>query len=143
MADHGRSWFVGAIFVMSVATYALAVYIGDVLDFFRWPPRRLGGRGKKARSEDPPNIWRLLWHCGETIFNWLGHIDKENTHSSRPSTGDEKPEEKGQSSQSSKNEQKSMEEGKAIHLSNETIIVEEQTSKKPGFRLPWPRKREG
>lgn len=148
MADHGRSWFVGAIFIISVATYTLAVYIGNVLDFFRWPPRRLGGGGKKARSEDPPNVWRFLRHCGEAIFNRRGDVDKENTDPSRPSTGDEKPEEKDQSSktpqssqvsQSSKNEQKSMEEGRL----NEPDLVEGQTSKKPRFKLPWPRKPEG
>jgi len=132
MAGHGRSWFVGAIFIMSVITYTLAVYIGNVLDFFRWPPRRLGGGGKKARSEDPPNVWRLL---GKAIFGRTDDVDKEITDSSRPPTDDEKPEEKDQSSQSSqvsqssKNEQKDMEEGKATCLSNETELVEGQTSK--------------
>jgi hypothetical protein len=139
MADHGRSWFIGAIFVMSVATYTLAVYIGNFLDFFRWPPRRLGGGGKKGPPEDPPNVWRLLWQSGETVFNWLGHTDKGNRDSSPPSTDDGKPEEKGQGSQ---NEQRSMEEGKAICLSNGTSLGKEQTSKKPGFRLSWPRKPE-
>jgi hypothetical protein len=146
MADHGRSWFVGAIFIMSVATYIFAVYIGNVLDFFRWPPRRLGGGGKKARSEDPPNVWRLLWHCGEATFSWLRDVGRGNTDSSRPSTDDEKPEEIDQSSQvsqRSKNEQKLMEDGKANCLLKETDLVEEQASKKPRFRLSWPRKSEG
>jgi hypothetical protein len=94
MADHGRSWFVGAIFIMSVATYALAVYIGNVLDFIRWPPRRIGRGGKKTHSRDPLNVWTLLWHFGKAIFNWPDDDNKEKTDS--PSTEKETPVEKDQ-----------------------------------------------
>jgi hypothetical protein len=151
MADHGRSWFVGAIFIMSVATYALAVYIGNVLDFIRWPPRRIGGGGKKPHSENPPNVWTLLWNFGKAIFNWTDDDDNEKTDS--PSIEKEKPVEKDQSSQSaktpqnsealpsskvsqsSKNESKIVEEGRA----NEHDLVNGLTSKKPVFRLAWLR----
>jgi hypothetical protein len=29
----GRGWFLGAIFIVSAATYLLAIYIGDILAF--------------------------------------------------------------------------------------------------------------
>jgi hypothetical protein len=99
MADHGRSWFVGAILIMSVATYTLAVYIGNVLNFLRWSPRRLGGGGKNARPEGPPNVWRFLQHGGKAIFDSPSHVDKGNTDFSQLSTDDEKSEGKDQSSQ--------------------------------------------
>jgi hypothetical protein len=155
MADHGRSWFVGAIFIMSVATYALAVYIGNVLDFIRWPPRRIGRGGKKTHSRDPLNVWTLLWHFGKAIFNWPDDDNKEKTDS--PSTEKETPVEKDQSSQStktsqnstalpssqvsqsSKNESKIVEEGRA----NEHDLANGRALKKHGVKLPWRRKSEG
>jgi hypothetical protein len=68
MADHGRSWFVGAILILSITTYTLAVYIGNVLDFFRIPPPKAGG-GKKMRSQDPPNLWKGIWIGGKWCWN--------------------------------------------------------------------------
>jgi hypothetical protein len=67
MADHGRSWFVGAIFIISFFTYTLAVYIGAVLNFlqafFRYPPPPPAGGGESNRkkadpNKTPPNFWR-------------------------------------------------------------------------------------
>jgi hypothetical protein len=68
MADHGRSWFVGAIFIISFFTYGLAVYIGAILgflkNFFKIPPELRPGAEEKNKKKTghgvPLNIWRPL-----------------------------------------------------------------------------------
>jgi len=35
MADHGRSWFIINIIIISAFTYVLALYIGSVLEFLK------------------------------------------------------------------------------------------------------------
>ncbi|KAN0122857.1 hypothetical protein V8E51_001183 [Hyaloscypha variabilis] len=35
MADHGRSWFIFNIIIISAFTYVLALYIGSVLEFLK------------------------------------------------------------------------------------------------------------
>jgi hypothetical protein len=67
MANHGRSWFVGAIFIISFFTYLLAVFIGSILEFlknfFKIPPElRQGAEENKKTpgSEEFPNLWRPL-----------------------------------------------------------------------------------
>jgi len=116
MSRHGRSWFVGAIFIMSLATYILAIFIGNVLDFFRYPPPRPGGVGKKPRSENPPNIWKwiylpqflhLLGLGLHAFFHRLHQAIKENTD---PNWQDEN--QKGQAPVSN-NVQRLEEEGQA------------------------------
>lgn len=79
MADHGRSWFVGTIFIISLFTYALAIYIGTVLEFlknfFKYPPPKPGGeakRKKKIGHEVPPNLWKGLGDGYKWMKkNWL------------------------------------------------------------------------
>ncbi len=123
MSRHGRAWFVGAIFIMSVSTYILAVYIGNVLDFFKYPPPP-GGRGKKPRSENPPNLWK--WLC--LVFDTISRLFQvsERNKASQPTR--EKPKDKDQGLQ---NEQKSMEEGKANGTTAETRSIDDPTSKRP------------
>jgi hypothetical protein len=126
MSIHGRSWFVGAIFILSVATYVLAIFIGNVLDFFRYPPPRPGEVGKKPRSENPPNIWKwiylpqflhLLGQGFRAIGHWLLQIIAENTD---PNWPDKKPEEP---TPILTNDERSMEEGKAKVMTVETKSV--------------------
>jgi hypothetical protein len=126
MGRHGRAWFIGAIFIMSVATYVLAVYIGsflsflaflavyigNVFDFFKYPSPP-GGRGKKPRSENPPNLWK-----------WLCPVDQNKA--SQPTLGGPKDKDQG-----SQNEQKSMEEGKANGTLVEARSIDDPTSKRP------------
>ncbi|PMD50945.1 uncharacterized protein K444DRAFT_221860 [Hyaloscypha bicolor E] len=88
MADHGRSWFIGAIFIISFFTYTLAVYIGAILNyigavlnivlnplqaFFRYPPPPpAGGESKRKKAgpnKNPPNFWR---DSGiQFVFRWM------------------------------------------------------------------------
>ncbi len=84
MARHGRSWFVGAIFIMSVSTYVLAVYIGNVLDFFKYPPPQPGGRGKKS----PRNELEAM-EQGEVK---LVHGSSTESHSNNDPTSKKQPE---------------------------------------------------
>jgi len=128
MALRGRSWFVGAIVMLSVATYILAIFIGNVLDFFRYPPPRPGGVGKKPRSENPPNVWkwihlpdfiRLLRQGFRATGHWLVEIIEENTD---PNWPDKQPLPEA-SAPIVTNEERSMEEGKAKVMTAETTSV--------------------
>jgi hypothetical protein len=70
MIDHGRSWFVGAIFIISCFTYTLAVYIGNVLAFLKIPARKKNnkkGNKEKIGPREPPNLWRGLGF----VLNWM------------------------------------------------------------------------
>ena len=70
MIDHGRSWFVGAIFIISCFTYTLAVYIGNVLAFLKIPAREKSnkeGNKEKIGPLEPPNLWRGL----DFVLNWM------------------------------------------------------------------------
>lgn len=70
MIDHGRSWFVGAIFIISCFTYTLAVYIGNVLAFLKIPARKKSnkkGNKEKIGPREPPNLWRGLGF----VLNWM------------------------------------------------------------------------
>jgi hypothetical protein len=99
MEDHGRSWFVGAIFLISFFTYGLAVYIGAVLgflkNFFKIPQDLRPGdeekkNKKKVGPEEPLNLWRglapsLIW----IKQNWVvgdfkqkeGEVQEDNSKS--------------------------------------------------------------
>jgi len=88
MADHGRSWFVGAIFLISFFTYTLAVYIGAILkflqNFFQYPAPVPGGKSKSKKKDPnklPLNFWRetgvergLIW----MKKNWFHGDRQEN-----------------------------------------------------------------
>jgi len=140
---------------MSIATYLLAIFIGNILDFIRYPPRRLGGGGKKPRSADPLNIWTLLGSFFKAIFNWPAD-DVNPKENDGKHTQEKNPEARDQSSQSvktlqglqvssqgSKNEQRLQEEGKVDCILQETDgDGTEPKSKK--FRIPLllSRKRE-
>jgi hypothetical protein len=77
----GIGWFVGAIFLLAFATYMMAYYIHDVLQFFKYPPpprdpilepekekpnkvktQDLGNQAAVVEEDDPKppplNIWR-------------------------------------------------------------------------------------
>jgi hypothetical protein len=138
MEHHGRSWFVGAIFILAVATYTLAIFIGNVLDFFRYPPPQPGAVGKKPRPENPPNIWKWIWlpqfldllgqgfhkifnRLGlgfHAIVNWLLQTEEEDPN---PNSPHEKPENQAPVPT---NEEKSMEEGKAKVMTAKTKSVQ-------------------
>ncbi len=124
---------------MSVATYALAAYVGNVLDFFRYPPRRPGGGGKKYRSEDRPNIWRGLGRSRRAILKWLLDVYKEiAAPNSPPTTGNFEVK-----VQSTQNEQKPVEEeSKSNGISTEAVPSDEPTPKRK-YNLPWLRKSRG
>jgi len=125
MSRHGRSWFVGAIFIMSVATYTLAIYIGKVLGLFRSLSRFFRnrsircGRWKKphsqnSRTEKPLNIWKWLCTVFDTIPHWLHQaFDRRKVSEAVPRDNDEIP----------RNNQKSMEEGKANGMSVENHSI--------------------
>jgi hypothetical protein len=34
----GVKWFIGGIFTLSGATYLMALFIGDIMNFFKYPP---------------------------------------------------------------------------------------------------------
>jgi len=88
----GIGWFVGAIFLLSLATYLMAFFIHDVMRFFTWPPplprepllesdRKKAHKIKTTFWEDkddipappvtepkaPPNIWRYLSEFRESL----------------------------------------------------------------------------
>jgi hypothetical protein len=70
MINHGRGWFVGAIFVISCFTYTLAIYIGNVLAFLKIPARNKSnkkGNKEKIGPQEPPNLWRGL----DFVLNWM------------------------------------------------------------------------
>ncbi|KAE9364857.1 hypothetical protein N431DRAFT_474422 [Stipitochalara longipes BDJ] len=81
----GISWFVGAIFLLSLATYLMAFFVHDIMRFFTYPPPQpreplLEPERKKAHKikttfwedkddipalpvtepQPPPNIWRYI-----------------------------------------------------------------------------------
>ncbi len=55
----GRNWFIGAIFVLSIATYIMAVYIQGILDFLKYPPPSDDDH-KHSDAQSKPNIWRWV-----------------------------------------------------------------------------------
>ncbi|KAI8634080.1 hypothetical protein F5Y19DRAFT_487609 [Xylariaceae sp. FL1651] len=57
----GKGWFVGAIFIMSAATYTVAVWLGDIIRFFESPNKP----HTPGRKRDPPNLWKLLTYYQE------------------------------------------------------------------------------
>jgi hypothetical protein len=82
MINHGRSWFVGAIFIISFFTYTLAIYIGNVLAFLKIPAREKGnkkGNKEKIGPQEPPNLWRGLGFVLKWMKrNWLEGSFREN-----------------------------------------------------------------
>jgi hypothetical protein len=70
MINHGRFWFVGAIFIISCFTYILAIYIGNVLAFLKIPAREKShkkGNKEKTGPHEPPNLWRGL----SFVLKWM------------------------------------------------------------------------
>ncbi|KAI1158017.1 hypothetical protein F5B18DRAFT_642755 [Nemania serpens] len=51
----GRGWFIGAIFILSVITYAVVAWLNDIVDFFKFPWTRAHGERKER-----PNLWKSL-----------------------------------------------------------------------------------
>ena len=82
MINHGRFWFVGAIFIISCFTYILAIYIGNVLAFLKIPAREKGhkkGNKEKTGPHEPPNLWRGLSFVLKWMKrNWLEGSFQEN-----------------------------------------------------------------
>jgi len=53
----GIKWFVAAVFIVSGATFILAAFIGEILDFFKWPPpHALDMLGDDMEEEDTGNV---------------------------------------------------------------------------------------
>jgi hypothetical protein len=103
MADHGRSWFVGAIFLISFFTYTLAVYIGAILkflqNFFQYPAPVPGGKSKSKKKDPnklPLNFWRetgvergLIWMKKNWLMivkNWF-HGDRQENKKEKEKKG--------------------------------------------------------
>jgi hypothetical protein len=82
MINHGRFWFVGAIFIISCFTYILAIYIGNVLAFLKIPAREKShkkGNKEKTGPHEPPNLWRGLSFVLRWMKrNWLEGSFQEN-----------------------------------------------------------------
>jgi len=58
-SNMGVRWFVGAILIMSTATYLVATYLRNILDFIRYPPP-YNNKLPPQQKDQPPNMWRWL-----------------------------------------------------------------------------------
>jgi hypothetical protein len=85
MINHGRSWFVGAIFIISCFTYILAIYIGNVLAFLKIPAREKShkkGNKEKTGPHEPPNLWKGLGF----VLKGMKRNEKKAPHTEPEST---------------------------------------------------------
>ena len=65
----GQGWFVGAILLLSVATYAAAIWIGDIIAFLQVPEEESAVPPPK---KSPRNLWTMLqttWKAVDTSRN--------------------------------------------------------------------------
>jgi hypothetical protein len=54
LSSMGRKWFVGAILIMSAATYITAIFIGTIIEFLKdYIQRIFGPSSKKTRHPGP------------------------------------------------------------------------------------------
>ncbi len=53
----GRGWFIGAIFILSFATYIMAIYIQNILDFVKLATP-LEEEQHKSEADKIPNMWK-------------------------------------------------------------------------------------
>lgn len=128
LSSMGRKWFVGAIFIMSAATYIAAYYIGRFIDFAKDLFHKRGGSGGGSATKESNTtgstlgIPRPKWPSGAPGQDHSVHPPSE--HSQEYSSKGESTEERFENNHGSQNRDpahpKSIEEGKGPGITSHT-----------------------